>query len=393
MTKINNVIEINGKRYDSQTGVVVGKSSAPTTAAMVPKQGRRIQTVDGFMPASAPKAAKPKHVSAIPVAPIPAKSSARHTAHHGGQKLAAHQPEHSKTLMRHTVKAPAIKSQKVESVQAPADVVKFRPKVLGVKPKLSSDNVDDARAERAQNVPRSGQVIRFQRQSQMPSRPVIAAPATQAALIAPVASVAKPATLPASVPSRGLPAPIQRTQNNFEQAIANATSHEQPEHREATAKRARRGIRRHVRLASISAIVLAVLLLGGFIAYQNKVEIKLQLASARAGFAASMPGFRPTGYAAKTLTYGPGKVSIGYSGPHNKSYAVVQKSSNWDSETLLQNYVATSGLPYDAYSDGGRTVYVFGNGDATWVSAGVWYEVVGNGNLGKKQVMELATSM
>ncbi len=117
------------------------------------------------------------------------------------------------------------------------------------------------------------------------------------------------------------------------------------------------------------------------------------MASARAGFPASMPGYKPTGYAAMSLNYGPGKVIIGYEGPGNHNYSLVQKSSNWDSETLLQNYVATSGLAYQTYSAAGRTVYVYGNDNATWVNGGIWYQLNGNGNLNKNQIIDLASSI
>ena len=66
---------------------------------------------------------------------------------------------------------------------------------------------------------------------------------------------------------------------------------------------------------------------------------------------------------------------------------------NWDSQTLLQNFVSTSGQPYDAYKAAGRTVYVYGNGNATWVNGGVWYEVSDNGALSKDQIIQLANSM
>lgn len=319
----------------------------------------------------------------IPVAPTPSNGAIDRAARRNVKPVTAHSPERSKTLMRHTVKTPAIKSNRIENVQAPADVAKQQPKVLGAKPKLSSEVVDNDRARRANNVRRSGQVTRFKRQKATEYR--AAATTATAAQIAAPAEVVQPApqAAPATLPEKDV----------FERAVDTATSHEEPAHKEGAKSKARRGVRRHARWVSITAIVFAAVILGGFIAYQNKIELQLQLASAKAGFAAAMPGFHPVGYAADNLTYGPGKVAIGYSGPDNKSYKIVQKSSNWDSQTLLENFVATSGQPYDAYKASGRTVYVYGNGNATWVSGGVWYQVNDNGTLSKDQIIELANSM
>ena len=107
-----------------------------------------------------------------------------------------------------------------------------------------------------------------------------------------------------------------------------------------------------------------------------------------------MPAYRPSGFAVKGFTYSPGTVIIGFRKPSsNQSYSVVQKTSNWDSQTLLENYVATSGQPYDAYQAAGRTVYVYGNGNATWVNGGIWYQINDDGTLNKNQIINLATSM
>ncbi len=377
------MVEINGKRYDSDSGAIVDSDMPKPVQKPQSLQGRRVRSLDGFMPAPAPATRKThEEVAIIPVAPKPAEKSLVRATHHSPKTVNAHQPEHSKTLMRHTVKAPTIKTQKVERVQNPTDMIKRQPKVAGVKPKLSSEVVDNNRAKRASEVPRSRHVTRFQRSKASVSSAAIAAPAVQ---------VSKPFSAPIPVPQPV--EPEHPEQDMFERAIDNATSHDEPAHKESTKHKTKRGVRRHVRWVSVTAIVLAAVILGGFIMYQNKIELQLQLASAKAGFAATMPGFRPDGYAAKSLAYSPGKVAIGYVGPNNQTYKVVQKSSNWDSQTLLENFVATSGQPYDAYKASGRTVYVYGNGNATWVSGGVWYQVNDNGALSKDQIIQLANSM
>lgn len=178
----------------------------------------------------------------------------------------------------------------------------------------------------------------------------------------------------------------------FEQAIAYAKSHEQPSPKAAGHQKAKRSHRRQKKIAGVFASIAMLAALSGFIFWQNRADIELQLASARSGVPASMPAYKPTGYAVKGMTYSPGTVTIGFRSSAN-SFNVVQKTSNWDSETLLQNYVATSGQAYNAYSAAGRTVYVYGNDNATWVNGGIWYQINDQGQLSKDQLVNLATSM
>lgn len=381
MTKINNIIELNGKRFDARTGAFLGSQSAEgtqpaaTTAKVTTPKAHAApngRAMDGIVGKPAGGFTK---VAAMPVKPAPPNHATAHHVH-TPKPLMPHQPQHSQTLMRRALKQPAIKSTKPLHAQAPADPTKFQPKVLSVKPKLSSDQIDKSRAERAGNVPRSPQLVRFQPAHQPIRRNFTVEPA------------ATPASVPVN-PARPQAQPPQR--DMFEAAIANARSHEEPAPKESRRPKAKRTVRRHVRRFSISTAVVVMLLLGGFFAYQNKIALELQLASARAGFPASMPGYRPSGYAAKSLKYSPGMVTIGYRGGDH-SFNVTQKQSNWDSETLLQNYVADANQSYQAYEAAGRTVYVYGN-NATWVNGGVWYQVNGNASLTTKQFLDIATSM
>jgi hypothetical protein len=380
VTKINNVIKLNGVSYDSRTGQSFETKASPAIKVS-PSQGRRLKTVDGFLLNTVPgsQTGYKSITPVIPVQPVPASHGTDPKIKHNINLVIPHQPERSKTLMRHSVKIPTVKSATIRQKQAPTDVVRHEPQVLDMKPKLSSDNVDADRANRARDVPRSNQVARFRRQiNELPQTSTVTA-----------------AQLPErlEVPLKSQVEPEKYHPDMFEKAIESATSHVQPEAKLALKSKARHSVKHHARIFGISAIVVAALLLGSFIAYQNKIELELQLASAKAGFPASMPGFQPAGYVASKLNYDTGRVTIGYSGPNNRNYFVTQKLSNWDSETLLQNYVATSGQPYNAYQAAGRTVFIYGNGNATWVSGGIWYSVVDNGTLNKGQIIELANSM
>ncbi|HSX32258.1 MAG TPA: hypothetical protein VLF43_03285, partial [Candidatus Saccharimonadales bacterium] len=130
------VIELNGKRYDANTGALVGVSAAVAKAA-APVHRKKV--IDGFVRQTAPKktvhtAATTAAVQAKPITAKPttklhpdiaalavqkqAKVARTHTA-----RTAKRKPEHSKTLMRTTVKRPDISRKPAIKPQAPAEIM------------------------------------------------------------------------------------------------------------------------------------------------------------------------------------------------------------------------------------------------------------------------------
>jgi hypothetical protein len=388
VTKTNNIIELNGKRYDAVTGVFVGAvdASVNVTTPKAPEhtaksnKPRRGVVVDGIIK---PGTHSKTNMASIPVRPAPDIQAPKKSVAHPLKPIAAHKPEHSKTLMRHAVKAPKIDAKKHMKAYAPTDLIKKQPSVLTVKPKLSSELVDAKRADRAKHVPRSQAVDRFYRQPR----------AANYSVAATASGTARPSSNLRTMDGMRRPSQyVQRKPSMFEQAVAAADSHEQAVPKEVRRHKTKRQARKHGKILKFAAATCAVVLLAGFIAYQNKANIELQLASAKAGFPASMPGYKPSGYAVNGLTYSPGTVTIGFHS-NSQNFNVVQKTSNWDSQTLLENFVATTGQPYNTYQAAGRTIYVYNNGNATWVNGGVWYQVNGNAHLGSDQIINLATSM
>jgi hypothetical protein len=145
-------------------------------------------------------------------------------------------------------------------------------------------------------------------------------------------------------------------------------------------------------MAIVASLALFVALCG-FVAVQNRENIQLQLASAKAGFSVSSPLYRPDGYSLNKMTYSAGLAASLYKNQSNQSFTLSQKKSNWDSQTLLENFVATKGDSYKGYQSNGRTVYVFGEGNATWVNGGIWYQIQGADQLTNEQLVKIAASM
>ncbi|HVU59616.1 MAG TPA: hypothetical protein VHC98_02155 [Candidatus Saccharimonadales bacterium] len=401
----SHVIELNGKRYDAATGQLLG--DAPAVRAVQPAQvmGRNI---DGVHRGAAPRIPHAAHVPARalhgakqqtaapaphrPAAPMhpgatvvhpPAKAFDIHRPQ--AQQAAARHLQHSKTLMRTAVHRPDASLKRRVKAVTRTDILVKTP-LFEVLPKHSVQAVDEKRLHRAQRVAKSKLITRFGNVHFQP----MAQPTMHASISLPVS---QPKTTALSdIVSQPRPA-RQPSADVFERALAIASSHREPPHPVAHhAKRAHRGRR----VASIAASSLAILLIIGFIGYQNAASLQLRVASARAGINASLPTWRPSGYRIGSLSYSAGKVTVSFRSTTavGHDFSLTQTASSWDSATLLSNFVyPNNDSSYDTINAAGSTIYTYGNNNATWVSGGIWYRLTSNGNLSNSQIVRLATSM
>jgi hypothetical protein len=152
---------------------------------------------------------------------------------------------------------------------------------------------------------------------------------------------------------------------------------------------------RQPRLVTILSSTLALLVLGGYLTYITLPSISLRVAASRAGVNANMPEYKPDGYRLDgPITYSPGEVVISYKSNTNEEtgYKLVQKATNWDSQAVLDNYVAKLTDNYLTFQERGVTVYTFGN-KAAWVNGGLLYTIDGNAGLSSDQILRVATSL
>ena len=152
---------------------------------------------------------------------------------------------------------------------------------------------------------------------------------------------------------------------------------------------------RQQRMVTILSSTLALLILGGYLTYITLPSISLRVAASRAGVNANMPEYKPDGYSLDgPITYSPGEVVISYKSNTEASsgYKLVQKATNWDSQAVLDNYVAKLTDNYLTFQERGVTVYTFGN-KAAWVNGGLLYTIEGNAALSSDQILRVATSI
>jgi hypothetical protein len=206
--------------------------------------------------------------------------------------------------------------------------------------------------------------------------------------------VAKAATI--SQPVSSNQTQIADRIKSLEQAVQNGTAHLQKLEKNTVKKAgllSRVGFRN--KFANVAAMSFAFLLLAGFFTYQNIAALEMKVAATKSGVEARMPGYKPSGYGlAGTVKSEPGKVTVGFVSrtDSSKNFTVTQQASNWNSSSLLANHVSTNNRPYQSFQDGGKTIYIYDNSNATWVDKGIWYQVEGNAQLSSDQLLRIANS-
>lgn len=152
---------------------------------------------------------------------------------------------------------------------------------------------------------------------------------------------------------------------------------------------------KHPRAFTISAVLLLIVVIGGYFTYINLPSLSVRLASTQAGINAAYPSYQPSGYAMDgSVSYDKDEVTLNFkatAGPQR--FTLKQTKSNWDSSALLENYVQLQkDGKYDTYVDSGLTIYVYGT-DAAWVNGGILHTVTGDAPLTNEQLRRIALSM
>lgn len=332
-----NTITLNGKVYDSTTGVAVGAK----TTHKASKEAQKPSTPKGRV-------------------------------HHQAAHKTAHKAQKARTLMRQSVKKPVITAQE--------SAIEDKPTTHNETVSLFLPQLSENRLKRAQEVQKSKLISRFGNFSNGPSY------------------VQKSAHLPVKAhPAEAIshhddallsPEPEAAREDLFASSLHKAVSHKQPNtHHHVAHKKNHR--------TKLAASVVAIALLGGFFAYQSKPNMEFRVAAARSGVHASLPGYHPSGFAMRgPVEYAPGQLTIHFnSNSDERNFSITQKVSNWNSSALVENYVAKASTDYQTIQDHGRTIYLDNNGNATWVEGGVWYQVEGSSSLTNTQLLKIASSI
>ncbi len=199
MAKIKNFIEINGKRYDAVTGVLVVAGGSPATVATTTQ------------------------IHKTPKTP-PRKSAVAHSAkstpgkrHRALRPVAAHAPAPARTLMRQVVVKPSPSLKRrfkaIAAIDFPAPTPSFS---LVVKSSVLS--LDDKRLQHARQISKSHAISRFSQ-----GQPI--GQSIKVSVLPAPAPVPQPPTYRAAALKTKRP---KTTADILELALQQATSHLQP---------------------------------------------------------------------------------------------------------------------------------------------------------------------
>lgn len=362
-----NIIEINGKLYDALSGRLLGDKidNQTTTPHKTPAPSSHGGgAVDGFIKRPVHRA----HKNAAPSHTVHAKTT------------------RSKTLMRHAVTKPA----KHELDHANKNyTVHHHSDNTAIKRERPA-HIDHIRAGRASQITKSNLISKFGGDMGITKR------------IAPLAVKPEPAHHKTAAHSLSVPidqiskqSVVPESANPFDLALQNSKSHtlprtKKPSFRQRTARKLR--ISSHA--LTVAMGVFLTLFVGGLVAHQYIPELAIKMASTRAGVKANLPSYQPSGFSMNgPVQYGNGTVTINYaSNSDERNFRIVQKSSDWNSQSLLENFVAAKDT-YQTIDDKGRTVFIYDDDNATWVSGGVWYQIEGESDLSSDQLRRIVSSL
>jgi hypothetical protein len=357
-------IEINGRKYDALTGLPLGAIHKPITGKVISDIAKPHHKPAPVMHPTQPSVAAAKK----PATTSKAKATARPIGH-----LKAHKPEAAKTLVRFAVKKPQPSSSKAfVRVHTPIGSSAVTQHHTTHKPVLRADS---DRLARSRMAPASHLIQHFSKESAHPIVPNVA---------------------PIKVKSPEVGHSIATTntkrspqQEQFEQALRSATSHNQK-----ILRRPRQHLVRFSnRFVAVSVGVIAIIIIGGFVLTQNMPQIDVHLASMHAGFQAQLPSYQPAGFAFMShVQAATDKIVLSYhSTTDERQFSIAQQVSTWSDHTL-HAYVASTGQPLLTTQDNGHNVYLYGN-HLTWVNNGVWYQITNHADLSYPQLLNIATSM
>lgn len=352
-------VTINGREYDTRTGLPVASSGA-SQATHTTRASLRQTT-------PSPVAAKP--------AP---------TTHAKPAQQIHKKTQRSKILNRKFTKKP--------SVQHPAATVAITPR--------TNKRLDGFKAPQKSSSLHSLALATSPRRAEQRIAPVnltpqVAAPVRKPAQTVDLPPMSHPTVARAhQVQAAKKSAPIKQLQSAsaIKQAVIQEALEHAPKHHAKQHKRARSY---RQRLAGVVFGCAALVLFAGYLTYLNVPNISVRVAAAQAGIDASYPSYQPDGYRLNgPVAYSNGTVQIQFAAnTGTSSFTLSQSRSNWDSSALLENYVKEkSNDEYSTAQEKGLTIYNYGS-NAAWVSGGILYTIDGDAPLSPDQIRKIATSV
>ncbi len=174
-------------------------------------------------------------------------------------------------------------------------------------------------------------------------------------------------------------------QNQLDQPI------DQKAQKKAEKSAAKFGTRRRFTRASLVTAALAFAVLGGYMTYINMPSLSVRVAASRAGIDTSSP-YTPNGYSLDgPVAYSPGHLTIKYkSNSGSAGYSISEQNTALSSQEAFNSL--ESGTSHTTTDLDGITIYHYGD-NASWVKNGVLYTLNGNALLSDDQIVKIVQSV
>lgn len=278
----------------------------------------------------------------------------------------------------------------------------------GSSPKKQWGNINHQHAVRANKVARHRKVNRFGYSSAdvpksvktLPRKTIIGeilSRGTKKSDTSKPFSQALPATSTTLSPTTAVFSSHHQLERLLDQALVAADTHKQAIRGRLPNQNLWQRLRRTPRWLSVGSAALVVLVAIGFFAWQNMPNVAMRVAASRSSLSASVPGYTPSGFSFwGPINYTDGSVTIRFkaNSDDGRTFSINQRSSSWNSASLLANYVVPNGQSYQTFQNKGATVYLYGsNNNATWIDHGIWYNLESKAKLNADQLLRIAASM
>lgn len=294
--------------------------------------------------------------------------------------------QRSKTLMRSIVSAPAEPKRQEAKVSAP---------------KARTSTASPKRISRAMTVAKNASVKHFGNpiNSAKPSLSVQAAK-VKSTLSGEVIS-SKPTATSGAMALQAPPSMItsvshHKLERMLDEALIKADAHKQALRDKMSPKRSflhfGKGLLPGWMIAGV--VTFAVLVVGGFFAWQKVPQLSTRIASLRAHVSASVPSYTPTGFSMSGPAVAKNNsVTMQYhaNGDSSKYYTVKEEPSNQDTSSLMANHTSSNQQVQTAQANGVQIVMT--GAKTMCVSGGKLTTVADNSGLSPDELLNIAKSV
>ena len=146
-------------------------------------------------------------------------------------------------------------------------------------------------------------------------------------------------------------------------------------------------------ILAFSCAAIAVAAIGYFVSL-NMPDVSVRVAAMQTGIEATYPTYIPRGYALSNISSEDKKLVMNFIDSEKHSFSISEEKSSWDSAALESNYVKEEWESnYSTIREQGLTLFISGS-NAAWVNGGIVYKLTTtSGELTKKQIKSIATSL